>query len=212
MIGAAILIEAAGLGGPVPAGDPAPGLLAAGIGSLVFIGMGSWTGLSTSAWALSPLPLPPFSGPRPGRLRLDDRARPRDPTVVLAILELARLVKRLVAPRPFVLTTAAGLAVGALAIAFHQLDRPVGRRGAVLRPGGIRLALQGRADRRPVDALAPAPLQGPRLERLARQLSRRPTFPALFLGAVGGPIAAHLPGFAETQAVAGDGRSRPCRC
>ena len=29
-----------------------------------------------------------------------------------------------------------------------------------------------------------------------------PTFPAIFLGAVGGLIAAHLPGFAETPAVA----------
>jgi len=29
-----------------------------------------------------------------------------------------------------------------------------------------------------------------------------PTFPAIFLGVVGGLIAAHLPGYAETQAVA----------
>src|SRR5438034_11521157 len=63
VIGAVIIIEAAGLGGPTLPLVLLPGLLAAGIGSLVFIGMGGWTGLSTSAWALSPFALPTFSGP-----------------------------------------------------------------------------------------------------------------------------------------------------
>ena len=39
-----------------------PGLMSAGIGSVIFIGMGNWTGLSSSAYALSPFTLPAFSG------------------------------------------------------------------------------------------------------------------------------------------------------
>lgn len=54
VIGAVILIEAAGLGGPRLPVVLLPGLIAAGLGSLVFIGLGAWTGLSTSAWALTP--------------------------------------------------------------------------------------------------------------------------------------------------------------
>src|SRR5207248_4507482 len=63
VIGAVIIIEAAGLGGQTLPLVLLPGLLAAGVGSLVFIGMGGWTGLSTSAWALTPFSLPSFSGP-----------------------------------------------------------------------------------------------------------------------------------------------------
>ena len=58
-----ILIEAAGLGGPMLPLVLVPGLLAAGIGSLVSIGMGSLTGLSTSAYALGPLSVPAFARP-----------------------------------------------------------------------------------------------------------------------------------------------------
>ena len=46
-----------GLGGPRLRVVLIPGLLASGIGTLVSIGMGSFTGLSTSAYALGPLPL-----------------------------------------------------------------------------------------------------------------------------------------------------------
>ena len=61
VIGAIILIEAAGLGGPMLPLILLPGLMSAGIGSVIFIGMGRWTGLSSSAYALSPFTLPAFS-------------------------------------------------------------------------------------------------------------------------------------------------------
>ncbi len=52
LLAAVLLIEVIGLGGPKLTLVLLPGLLASGIGSLVSIGMGSWTGLSTSAYAL----------------------------------------------------------------------------------------------------------------------------------------------------------------
>ena len=58
LIGAVIMIEAAGLGGSALTLMLLPGLTAAGIGSLVFTGMGSLTGLSSNAYAISPLTLP----------------------------------------------------------------------------------------------------------------------------------------------------------
>ena len=97
-----------------------PGLMAAGIGSLVFIGLGSWSGLSTAAWSLSPFPLPPFGGPRLGRLRLDDPARRRRRRRRLRDHGARPPRQRVVGQRTFVLTIVAGLAVGGLAIAFAQ--------------------------------------------------------------------------------------------
>ncbi len=63
LIAAVLLIEAAGIGGARLRMVLIPGLLAAGIGSLVSIGMGSWTGVDTSSISIDPIPLADF--PRP---------------------------------------------------------------------------------------------------------------------------------------------------
>jgi len=62
LIAAVIMIEATGLGGPKLRLVLLPGLLAAGVGTLVSVGLGSWTGLSTSAYALGTLSLPAGTG------------------------------------------------------------------------------------------------------------------------------------------------------
>ena len=74
LIAAVIMIEATGLGGPKLRLVLLPGLLGAGIGTLVSLGMGSWTGLSTSAYALGPALAARVRPPGRRRLRLDDRA------------------------------------------------------------------------------------------------------------------------------------------
>ena len=56
IIAAVLLLEALGLDREKLPLILLPGLLAAGIGSLISIGMGSLTGLSTSAYALGSLP------------------------------------------------------------------------------------------------------------------------------------------------------------
>ncbi|CAM5577690.1 chloride channel protein [Streptomyces hirsutus] len=56
LLGAFLLMEASGLGGATLALVLVPGLLAAGIGALIFIGLGSWTGLGTYSLALPDLP------------------------------------------------------------------------------------------------------------------------------------------------------------
>lgn len=56
LLGAFLLMEASGLGGPMMAMVLVPGLLAAGIGALIFVGLGSWTGLGTYSLALNHVP------------------------------------------------------------------------------------------------------------------------------------------------------------
>ena len=116
VIGTVILLEAAALGGGGLTLSVVllPGLIAAGLGSLVFIGMGDWTGLSTSAWALSPLDLPPYAGPDWGDFAWTIVLAIAAALVVFVIVEVARLTTRLVSTHPFVLTVAAALVVGGL--------------------------------------------------------------------------------------------------
>ena len=75
VIAAVLLIEAIGLGGAQLKIVLVPGLLAAGIGSLVSIGMGSFTGLSESDFALGALRAAGVRPARPARLRLDGPVR-----------------------------------------------------------------------------------------------------------------------------------------
>ena len=122
--------------------------------------------------------------------------------VTFAILELARWSKRLVETRPFLLTVGAGLAVGGLAIAFGEATG--GPSNAVLFSGES--AFSGLFDPAATISLSTLALllvfKGLAWSISLGSFRGGPTFPALFLGAVAGLLAAHLPGYGETQAVA----------
>src|SRR6266498_3186691 len=121
VIGAIILIEAAGLGGPMLPLVLLPGLMSAGIGSVVFIGMGHWTGLSSSAYALSPFSLPAFSTLTVADFGWAIVLALAAAAVTFAIVDLARRSARVVARQPWLLLPVAGLAVAGIAIAFAQI-------------------------------------------------------------------------------------------
>ncbi len=67
IIGAFLLMEASGLGGPVLGLVLVPGLLAAGIGTLIFVGLDNLTGWGTFSLAIPGLPhfAPSDGGPAP---------------------------------------------------------------------------------------------------------------------------------------------------
>jgi H+/Cl- antiporter ClcA len=56
ILGAFLIMEAAGVGGVTLSLVALPGLLASGIGALVFVGLDSWTGLGTFSLALTSVP------------------------------------------------------------------------------------------------------------------------------------------------------------
>ena len=103
VIGAIILIEAAGLGGPMLPLILLPGLMSAGIGSVIFIGMGRWTGLSSSAYALSPFTLPAFSDLTAADFGWAIILALAAALVTLAIIEGARRSAGVVARQPWLL-------------------------------------------------------------------------------------------------------------
>jgi H+/Cl- antiporter ClcA len=201
VVGAIIMIEAMGLGGATLTVVLIPGLLAAGVGGIVFTGLGTWSGLSTSAYALSPIALTSFSKPQWGDIGWTLVLALAAAVVTYAIVELARWTKRLVETRPFLLTTAAALVVGGLAIAFNEATgQPI---TAVLFSG--QNAFGDLAKSESTLALSTLSLllvfKGLAWAISLGNFRGGPAFPALFLGASAGVLAAHLPGVAQTVAV-----------
>jgi H+/Cl- antiporter ClcA len=202
VIAAVILIEATGIGGAQQRMLIVPGLLAAGIGSLVSIGMGSFTGLSNNAYALGTLQLPEFD--RPDLLDFVWTV-PLGVAVALgafAIYRGAHAAERVVTPRPFLALPVAGLAVGGLAIGFTEWsghsEREVLFSGQDQLPG-----LLAGAGGWSLGALALLiAFKGVAWAISLASFRGGPTFPAIFLGAAAGMLAAKLPGFDLTPAVA----------
>jgi hypothetical protein len=179
-----------------------PGLMSAGIGSVIFIGMGHWTGLSSSAYALSPFTLPAFSSLTAAEFGWAIVLAFAAALVTFTIIEVARMSALVTGRQPWLLIPAAALAVGGLAIGFAQITgQPA---DIVLFSGQDAFSsLIKQASTLSLSTLAFLLL----FKGLAWSLSLGnfrggPTFPALFIGAAGGLLAAHLPGFSETPAVA----------
>jgi H+/Cl- antiporter ClcA len=202
VIGAVILIEAAGLGGPMLPLVLLPGLMSAGIGSLIFIGMGNVAGLSSSDYALCPFTLPAYSSPTLAEFGWTVVLAVVTALVAFGIVELARASAGQVAKKPWLLIPVVGLVVAGLAIAFSEIT---GQPADVVLFSGED-AFTSMFSQASTLSLATLTwllvFKGVAWSLSMGSFRGGPTFPALFVGAVGGLLAAHLPGFSETPAVA----------
>jgi H+/Cl- antiporter ClcA len=121
IIAAILIIEATGLARKQLPLILVPGLVAAGIGSLITIGMGQLTGLSTAAYSLSALPLP-----KQARPTLVDFAWTIPLAVIVAVLSiaifrLARAAEPRITRRLIVFAPAVAMVIAGLAIAFDHI-------------------------------------------------------------------------------------------
>ena len=202
LIAAVLILEISGLGRARAPLLLLPGLLAAGIGSLVYIGMGSWTGLSTSAYSIDPLKLPDFPRPSIGDFLWTIPLAAAIGLGTLVIFAFAKRAYPVVRAHPYVLTVAAGLAVAGLAIAFSEAtDRGVDE---VLFSGQESLpGLVSDAGGWSIGALcALIAFKGIAYSISLASFRGGPVFPALLLGAAAGILASHLPVLDLTPAVA----------
>jgi chloride channel protein, CIC family len=187
-----LMMEAAGLGGATATMVLVPGLLGAGIGSLVFVGLDSWTGFGTFSLAVSDLPA--ASSPTLAAIGWAVVAGAVAALLCWVIRDAALRMKPLVVRRALLLIPALGLAIAALAILYagvtgHDVGEvlfsgqdalgPLLRDPAAYGVGALLLLIvcKGLAY-----AGALAGFRG------------GPTFPAMFIGAAGGTALAHLPG------------------
>jgi H+/Cl- antiporter ClcA len=200
IIGAFLLMEASGLGGATLGLVLLPGLLAAGIGSLIFVGLDAMTGLGRTSLALPGLP--PFD--HPGIVQFGWALVIGVCAAVLGtvIRRFAVVLRPRVERRLLLLTPMAGLAVGGLAVAYAATTG--GEASDVLFSGESAMGplLQNSAGYS-VGAL----LMLLACKALAYSLSLAsfrggPVFPAMFLGAAGGLAMSHLPGLPLVAGVA----------
>jgi H+/Cl- antiporter ClcA len=192
LVGAFLLMEVAGLGGGLLSVVLVPGLLAAGIGSLVFTGLNSWTGFGTFSIAVKPIPH--FGTPNGAEFVWALGIGLAAAVVGAAIRRLALVLRPFVAKRKLLLTPALGLGIAGLAIAFAEgTGKPSNE---VLFSGQTALpSLIEHAASWSIGALVLLSV----CKALAYGLSLSsfrggPTFPGMFIGAAGGIALSHGPG------------------
>jgi len=200
ILGAFLLMEASGLGGPLLGLVLVPGLLAAGVGTLIFIGLDRLTGLGTFSLAIPGLPT--FSHPTGALFGW-----------AVAIGVVATLLGTLIrigglAALPVVLghrvasTLVAGLVVAGAAIAFaeatHKSTQNVLYSGQNSLPGLVLHASTWTVGALVVLTVAKSVAYSASLS----SFRGGPIFPAMFIGGAIGVAASHLPGMVLVPAVA----------
>src|SRR5439155_12783227 len=118
LVGAFLLMEAAGLGGPMLGVVLVPGLLAAGVGALIFVGLDSWTGFGTFSLAFPNIPS--FSHPDGPEFLWAVAIGVAAALLGTAIRRLGLFLQPVVERRSVALTPVVGLGVAGLAIAFSE--------------------------------------------------------------------------------------------
>jgi H+/Cl- antiporter ClcA len=200
LLGAFLLLEASGLGGPMVGLVLVPGLLAAGVGTLVFIGLDSLTGFGTLSLAIPGLP--PVGHPTGTWFGWAIAIGLVAPVLGRGISLLAVAVRARTQERMLVAMPVLGLLIGGLAIGFGQAtDKPATE---VLFSGQSALGpLIGGASAWSAGALlALVAAKGLAYALSLSSFRGGPVFPSMFLGAATGIAVSHLPGLPLIPAVA----------
>jgi len=200
IVGAFLLMEASGLGGPMLGVVLLPGLLASGVGALIFIGLDTLTGLGT--FSLSVPGLPHFARPDIAEFGWALVIGVAAAIVGTAIHRLGLSLRPHVERRILLLTPVVGMAIAGLTIAYTE---GTGKSSSdVLFSGQSQLGpLISHAASYSVGALLLLmACKGLAYGASLSSFRGGPTFPALFIGAAGGIALSHLPGLPLVPAVA----------
>ncbi len=192
LVGAFLLMEMAGLGGPMMEIVLIPGLLAAGVGSLIFVGLDNLTGFGSFSLTVSSIPH--VGSPTVVEFLWAIVIGVGAAVIATAVFWLATKLRPLVARSRVLVTPVAGLAVAGLAIAFAA---GTGRSSSsVLFSGQTALpSLVQHAASWTVGALLLLVV----CKGLAYAISLSgfrggPIFPSMFIGAAGGIALSHIGG------------------
>ncbi len=192
VLAAFLVMETAGIGGATLGLVALPGLLAAGVGALVFVGLDRWTGLGDFSLALTVVP--PGVTPTVATLAWAVPLAGAAACLGWAIHWLGLSLRPVVHRSRVLVTAALGLGVGLTAATYQAVS---GR-------SFTQVLFSGQDDLPDVVAHASdysvgvlLLLAGCKMLAYALSLSAfrgGPVFPALFVGAVLGIVASHLPG------------------
>ncbi len=200
ILGAFLLMEATGLGGATMELVLLPGLLAAGVGSLVFIGLNAWTGWGTFSLAIPNLPK--FTRPDTAEFGWALVIGVAAAFLAVGIHRLALFLRPHIERRMVLLMPVVGLAIAGLAIAFAEATGK----------SASEVLFSGQSAVGPLITNASSYTVGALILLLAckglayggslSSFRGGPVFPSLFLGAAGGIALSHLPGLPLVAGVA----------
>ena len=192
LLAAFLLMEASGLGGATMGLVLVPGLVAAGVGSLIFIGLDSWTGLGT--FSLTIPNLPAVGSPTVAEFAWAIAIGLVAAVSGVGIRWLALRIRPRVEGRILLLSPIVGLAIAGLAIAFAEGSDESS--SLVLFSGQTALGpVLGNAASFSVGTLVLLIVcKGLAYSAALSSFRGGPIFPAMFVGAVGGLALSHLPG------------------
>ncbi|WP_407991547.1 chloride channel protein [Kitasatospora sp. CMC57] len=200
ILGAFLLMEASGLAGPMLGVVLVPGLLAAGIGSLIFTGLDSWTGLGT--YSLSLTQVPTADRPTLAAFGWAILAGLVAPVLGEVIRRPALRMRMQIQRRRLPLSVLAGALIGALALLYATItDKPI---SGVLYSGESTLGplLADHATYSVGTLLLLVAFKSLAYSVSLSSFRGGPVFPALFVGGAGGLAMSHLPGLDVTTGFA----------
>ena len=200
LAGAFLIMEASGLGGPMLGLVLVPGLLASGIGSLIFLGMGSWTGLGTYSLALDHVPT--ASGPTAAEFGWSVLVGLAAAAFGAGVHRLALRMKARVDRGRTVATVVLGLLVAGLAIAYAQGSGKKATEVLYSGQSAMDPLLTGSAGYSVGVLLLLIACKSLAYSASLSGFRGGPTFPSMFIGAAGGIALSHLPGFSLDAAFA----------
>jgi H+/Cl- antiporter ClcA len=199
IVGAFLMMEAAGLGA-LTGVILAPGLIASGIGAMIFIGLDNWTGFGTFSLAIPGIP--PFTSPTVAELLWALVIGVLAAVLGSSIRHLGVFLQPIVERRKVWLTPVAGVVIALAAIVFAQ----------VTGHGIDQVLFSGQDALGPLITDAAGWTVGALLllivcKGLAYGVSLScfrggPTFPGMFIGAAMGMALSHLPGLSMIAGVA----------
>ncbi|MGA9277079.1 chloride channel protein [Ilumatobacter sp.] len=192
LAGAFLLMEAAGLGGAMMGVVLVPGLLAAGVGSLIYVGLDNWTGVGTFSLAISDIP--PASSPTIAQFLWAIAIGLLAAVVGAGITRFALFLQPIVERRMVLLMPVVGAFIGVITLVFvTATDRTS---ADVLFSGQDQLGpMITEASSWTVGALLLVVVCKSLAYGAALSSFRGgPVFPGMFIGAAGGIALSHLPG------------------
>jgi hypothetical protein len=193
-------MEVIGFGGATMEMVLLPGLLAAGVGSLIFVGLNHLTGFGTFSLSISDIPH--VGSPTGAEFLWAIGIGLGAAVLATNIFRVARLTRSFVAPRRVILTPVVGLAVAGLAIAFQA---GTGRSSSFVLFSGqsaLPTLVQHAAGWTVGAVLLLALCKSVAYAISLGSFRGGPIFPAMFIGAAGGIALSHLPGLPMIAGVA----------
>jgi len=200
ILGAFLIMEVAGVGGPTLSLVALPGLLASGVGALVFLGLDAWTGLGTFALALPDLP--PAVNPTVATMAWAVAMGIGGALLAWVIRSLGQSLRPVVHLNRIVVTTGLGLLIGLTAMTYELVSGHAFTDVLFSGQSGLPALVGNAAQYSTAVLVLLIVCKGFAYGLSLGAFRGGPIFPAMYIGAALGIAASGLPGMSLAPAIA----------